>query len=115
MQEGHCLRNQVFHFCHDVQKRNNIYEAGSIETLVSIVDKNGGYTIIPELHIPFLNEEQTQNIRPLVNPPATREVSIIIRQDFIREKMLNAVADTIKKIIPASLLNERLKKYSLKI
>lgn len=115
MQEGHCLRNQIFHFCHDVQKRNNIYEAGSIDTLVSIVDKSGGYTIIPELHIPFLSTEQAKNVRPLVRPQANREVSIVIRPDFIREKLLNAVADTIKKIIPSSLLNERLKKYSLKI
>ena len=68
-----------------------------------------------ELHIPFLSEEQAKNVRPLVRPQATREVSIVIRPDFIREKLLNAVADTVKKIIPPALLNERLKKYSLKI
>ena len=115
MQEGHCLRNQVFHFCHDVQKRNNIYEAGSIGTLVSIVDKSGGYTIIPELHIPFLREEQAKDVRAMVRPQATREVSIAIRREKKKKKLLNAVADTVKKIIPPALLNERLKKYSLKI
>jgi len=50
LEEGHCLRNQVFNFCNEETKHSSIYEAGSIDTLVKIVDMNGGYTIIPELH-----------------------------------------------------------------
>lgn len=115
LQEGHCMRNQTFNFCGKIKSYNNIYEAGSIDTLIRIVDKNGGYSIIPELHIPYLTEEQKNNIVSISNPPATREISLIIRTDFIKEKMLNAVANTLKKIIPADMLNERLKKFSIKL
>jgi len=111
LEEGHCLRNQVFNFCNEETKHSSIYEAGSIDTLVKIVDMNGGYTVIPELHIDLLSEEQKQNLRAIVNPEATREISIVIRHDFVREGVLNAVAECIKQIIPAHMLDARLKKF----
>lgn len=115
LQEGHCLRNQIFNFCGKSVIKNKVYDAGSIETLIRIVDKNGGYSVIPELHLLFLTEEQKNNVRPIENPPAVREISIVIRKDFIKERLINAVADTIKTIIPQSMLDDRLKKFSIKL
>jgi len=115
LEEGHCLRNQVFNFCNKKQLHNTIYEAGSIDTLVKIVDVNGGYTIIPELHIELLSENQKLNLREIVNPEATREISVVIRHDFVREGILNAVAECVKQIIPVHMLDARLKKFSIKI
>ena len=115
LEEGHCLRNQVFNFCHEKPHHNSTYEAGSIDTLVKIVDINGGYTVIPELHIELLSEKQKLNLREIVKPEATREISIVIRHDFVREGMLNAVAECIKQIIPAHMLDARLKKFAIRI
>ena len=95
---------------------NHIYEAGSIETLIKIVDRNGGYTIIPELHIASLTEKQKAHVLPLqTNPPAQRHVSILIKEDFIRERMVNAVIDTLKSVIPAPMLEKRLSSHSIKL
>ena len=115
LEEGHCLRNQVFNFSNKKQLHNTIYEAGGIDTLVIIVDVNGGYTIIPELHIELLSEKQKLNLREIVNPEATREISVVIRHDFVREGILNAVAECVKQIIPVHMLDARLKKFSIKI
>ena len=115
LEEGHCLRNQVFNFCHEKPNHNSTYEAGSIDTLVKIVDINGGYTIIPELHFELLSEKQKLNLRNIVHPEATREISIVIRHDYVREGILNAVADTVKQIIPAHMLDARLKKFAIRI
>ena len=115
LEEGHCLRNQVFNFCHEMPHHNSIYEAGSIDTLVKIVDVNGGYTIIPELHIELLNETQKLNLRNIVKPEATREISVVIRHDYVREGMLNAVAECLKQIIPNHMLDARLKKFAIHI
>jgi LysR family hydrogen peroxide-inducible transcriptional activator len=114
LEEGHCLRNQVLNFC-DHKVHTSTIEAGSIDTLVKIVDINSGYTIIPELHIDFLTEEQKKNLRPIVRPEATREISMIIRHDYVREGVMNAVADSIKQVIPAHMLDERLKKFAIKL
>jgi LysR family transcriptional regulator, hydrogen peroxide-inducible genes activator len=115
LEEGHCLRNQVFNFCNQKPHNDSTYEAGSIDTLVKIVDMNGGYTVIPELHIELLSEKQKLNLREIVKPEATREISVVIRHDFVREGMLNAVAECVKKIIPAHMLDARLKKFAIKL
>ena len=115
LEEGHCLRNQVFNFCTEKVQHTSTYEAGSIDTLVKIVDINGGYTVIPELHIELLSDKQKLNLRNIVNPEATREISVVIRHDFVREGMLNAVAECIKQIIPAHMLDARLKKFAIRL
>lgn len=114
LEEGHCLRNQIFNFCHSYS-HSATYEAGSIDTLVKIVDCNGGYTVIPELHVDLLNEVQKKNLRNIVNPEATREISLVFRQDYVREGLMNAVADVVKKVIPAYMLDARLKKFAIKL
>jgi LysR family transcriptional regulator, hydrogen peroxide-inducible genes activator len=115
LEEGHCLRNQVFNFCNNKPEYSSTYEAGSIDTLVKIVDLNGGYTVIPELHVDLLNETQKLNLREIVKPEATREISVVIRHDFVREGILNAVAECVKQIIPSHMLDARLKKFAIKL
>ena len=138
LEEGHCLRSQVFNFCHSRRRTRTEYQAGSIDTLVRIVDTNGGYTVIPELHAAFLTEEQRGNLRPIVRQnggaPATdiapsgsipfpdcptcvpvREVSLVIREDFVRERLLNVIAGCIKHIVPEGMLDSRLKRFAIKL
>lgn len=116
LQEGHCLRNQIFNFC-NAKKSSfiSMYEAGSIDTLIKIVDANGGYTIIPELHLPFLSEEQRKNIRPLVSPAVLREISLVVREDYVKEQMLNVCANLIKHTIPEKMIDARLKKFAIRL
>lgn len=116
LKEGHCIPNGGINLCENKDIGNHIYEAGSIDTFIKIVDRNGGYTIIPELHISTLNEKQKENIQTLnVNPPAQRTVSILIKDDFIRERIVNAVLDTIKAIIPSHMMDERFKTLAIKL
>lgn len=114
LEEGHCLRNQVLNFCESKTFTSSV-EAGSIDTLVKIVDQNNGYTVIPELHIELLSEDQKQNLREIVRPEATREISLVIRHDYVREGLMNAVAKCVKEIIPAHMLDTRLKKFAIKL
>lgn len=115
LQAGNCLRDQVFNFCNDSSGYTARYEAGSIDTLIRIVDTNSGYTVIPELHIPYLSELQQANIRPLVSPEVVREISIVIRRDFVRERILNEVANAVRKAIPDHMVDPGLKKFAIRL
>lgn len=115
LKEGHCMRNQVFNFCQTQSAYSTSYEAGSIDTLIKIVDENGGYTVIPELHLPLLHEGQQAHVRQLSAPTPVREISLVIRQDYVRERLVNSVADAVKAIIPESMLDARLKKFAIKL
>ncbi len=115
LEEGHCLRDQTFNFCKGTVVYNQTFEAGSIETLIRIVDRNGGYSVIPELHLALLSDAQRKKVREIRNPPAIREVSIVIKKDFIKERLINAVSDTIKMIVPEEMIDSRLKKFAIKL
>ncbi|MDY3979866.1 MAG: hydrogen peroxide-inducible genes activator [Tidjanibacter sp.] len=115
LQEGHCLRNQVFNFCNHQSDYSAVYEAGSIDTLVRIVDRNGGYTVIPEMHAALLTAEQQLNLRPLVSPEPVREISLVIRRDYVREGLLNALAEAIKQVIPEHMIDARLRRFAIKL
>lgn len=116
MKDAQCLRDSAFSFCKSRQKGNHIYEAGSIMTLVHIVDENGGFTIIPEMHLPFLSDKQRENVRPIEGDYLSqRRVSLYIKEDYIRQRMLNTVTDTLKKFIPERMINERVRKYGIKL
>jgi LysR family hydrogen peroxide-inducible transcriptional activator len=116
LREGYCPGNGGgFPFCQCRADSKAVYEAGSIDTLVRIVDENGGYTIIPELHIPLLSEDQKRNIRPLVSPEPHREVAFVIRKDFVRERMLNILSEAVKCVIPEEMIDSYLKRFPVKL
>lgn len=115
LREAYCPNHGIFPFCQSHSGKRATYEAGSIETLVKIVDENGGYTIIPELHVPLLNNDQQRNIRHLHNPKPTREIAFVIRRDYARERLLNILVDAIKTVIPKEMIYERHKKFKIKL
>lgn len=115
LREGYCPNKGIFPFCHTQHDKPAIYEAGSIETLVKIVDENGGYTIIPELHVPLLRRCQQSHIHHLHNPEPTREIAFVVRRDYVRERLLNILTDAIKAIIPSHMILDHLKKFPIKL
>lgn len=116
MKEAQCLRDSAFSFCKARSKGHHIYEAGSIETLIRIVDENGGFTIIPKMHLPFLTDKQRENVRKIDGDYLSqRRVSLYIKDDYIRQRMLNTIVDTLKRYMPQGMLNEGIIKYGIKL
>lgn len=113
LREGYCPNRGVFPFCNYRAEHQAVYEAGSVETLIKIVDENGGYAIIPELHVPLLRKCQQSNVRVLTNPEPSREIAFVVHRNFVRERLLNILADAIRMVIPPAMINKRLKKFSI--
>lgn len=113
LREGYCPNRGIFPFCNYRAARQAVYEAGSVETLIKIVDENGGYAIIPELHVPLLRKCQQANVRVLTSPEPSREIAFVIHRNFVRERLLNILADAIRMVIPPAMINKRLKKFSI--
>lgn len=105
MKESQCMRESAFSFCKSRSIGRHIYEAGSIDTLIRIVDINGGFTIIPEMHLQFLTPEQRENVRPIEGDfVSKRSVSIYTRKDFIRHRTLETVLQTLRSFIPRKMI-----------
>ncbi len=116
MKESQCLRDSAFSFCKARSVGKRIYEAGSIETLIRIVDENGGFTIIPEMHLSMLTEKQRANVRRIEGDYLSqRRVSVYVREDFIRERMINSVVEALQTFIPRRMMDARIVKYGIKL
>lgn len=114
LEKGHCFRNQVFNLCQlKKQKAASFkYEAGSIETLINLVDHNKGITLIPKLAEMNLKTSQRKNVREFSNPKPAREISIVVKNNFIRKKIIDHLTNTIIKCLPNDMLNKKNKKIA---
>lgn len=104
---------QLTPFAHREELHTTTFDSGGLITLVHLVNQNGGYTILPELMRKVLTPEEQRNMKPIQGPKFFRTISLVIRQDYMRERMLNIVADAVKQVVPAEMLNSRLQKYKI--
>ncbi len=114
LDEVHCFRTQILNICNlktkSIVNSAFTYEAGSIETLINIVDNNNGITVIPEMALNHLTEEQKKNVRFFKDNKPVREISLITRKDFLRERLIEMIEDEIKMSVPLSLQDKSLQK-----
>lgn len=104
LDEGHCMRGQVLNICN--YKHNQAtdgifsYNTGSIDTLVRMVDVNGGLTILPELTVRNYSEEQLQYIRYFKSPEPVREISVVTTLDYAKKHVIEILKNEILNVIP---------------
>lgn len=108
LEEGHCLRAQVINLC-ELKKREKEshqldFAAGSIETLKRIVEANQGVTILPELAVKGMTKKQLEHIRQFRKPAPVREVGLVTYRYYVKEKLINALRDTILAHIPDEMM-----------
>lgn len=108
--DGHCFRNQVINLCSASNRINHElpfgFESGSLETLIRLINREGGFTIIPELAIAEgLNVPQTQIFRFSQTKPI-REISICYSRLFTKRRLIQLLADEIAISVPKAMLNK---------
>ena len=107
LEEGHCLRAQMMNLCELRKKNTNFgnleYEAGSIESLLKIVEMNKGITIVPELAVINFSDKQKKQIREFKAPVPVREISLVTYRHFVKTKLLEVLAKEIKAGVEAFL------------
>ena len=116
MEEGHCLRNQVGKICELRQQKkingNLTYSCGTLYTLLEMVKKNKGVTLLPRLAMVNNPQIKKSNIFPIQRPVPTREIGLITHQNFTKTLMLKHIISNIKsavqKYLPNASTSERI-------
>lgn len=104
--DGHCFRHQIVNLCRTMRVDRSLpffYDGGSLDTVMKIIDKEGGYTLIPELAsntIPFKNRSIIKEFKDS-NP--IREVSLIYNKHYTRRKLISCLEDIILSSIPKEM------------
>lgn len=100
LEEGNCLRNQFENICHlkesTLKPKNLDFVASSIHTLIQMVDRVGGISIIPELALSQLSEEQKHRVIRFRKPFPYREISIIYYKPTYKQKIIDELVGYIK-------------------
>jgi LysR family hydrogen peroxide-inducible transcriptional activator len=98
LEEGHCFREQALSICSRRGKKNVPtfeYRSGSIETLMSLVREDLGYTLVPELSI--FHNKKDEHIKEFIEPVPVREVSLAVHKSFSKEALIEAIRNSILK------------------
>jgi LysR family hydrogen peroxide-inducible transcriptional activator len=104
LNEGHCFRSQVLKVCGlKKNRRQSLFESGSLETLRNMVMKTSGYTIIPEMSLDGLPPVQKKLTREFCRPIPTREVSLVYGRSFHKEKIVEAIEESIVSSLPKGI------------
>mgnify|MGYP000204223710 len=94
---GHCFRNQVVNLCEmSASQHKNLpfeFESNSLETLMRIVDVEGGFTLIPELALQYMSPEKKKQVRSIANTKPLREVSVIYSRHFTKQRLITLLCD----------------------
>ena len=104
LEEGNCLRTQFENICelreNTVKPKNLEFVASNINTLVQLVDKLGGMSILPELAVEQLSAEQKNKVKRFRSPFPYREMSVIYYKPTYKQKILDElisfIADSLK-------------------
>ncbi len=107
LEEGHCFRSQIINLC-ALRKRSREgsyfeYEAGSLETLRRMVDRDDGITILPEMATLDMTAKQQQQLRYFRQPAPVREVSLATHRQFVKKKLVELLRQVIIKCVPEKI------------
>jgi len=91
------------------------FEGGRVGTLIQLVNENGGITVLPETHVKMILHSHKTHLRPIVNPAWERRIRLVIRKDYVKEGVLNAVIQAVKSIIPADMLEGIVKSERIRL
>jgi LysR family hydrogen peroxide-inducible transcriptional activator len=108
MAEGHCFRTQVMQLCRIdrriTQSRAVRFESGSFETLVQLVDRGFGITVLPALSVEQLpHKRQQSRVRPFVAPTPVRQVSFVYAREHLRRQIGDAIVACVHDGLPESV------------
>lgn len=109
LEDGHCFKDQVLNFCarpgRSAAALSNIrFQSGSLDTLVRLVQKNPGFTLIPSLMALSLRKEDlSAHVRNFKPPVPTREISLIYRRDHWKLAIIRAIEESIALHLPEAI------------
>lgn len=107
LSDGHCFRDHVINLCNYLGTTDSElpfhFEAGSLETLMNIVDREGGLTLIPELAREGMSEKRLSNVLSFTNIKPLREVSLVYSRHFAKHKLINLLWREIRESIPEEM------------
>lgn len=110
LEDGHCFRAQVINLC-GLHRRTVLasvrFAGGSFETLRGLIDRVGGYTLVPETFAMTLPQAvRTAQVRSIRHRVPTREVGLVHHRSSWKSDIRRALREAIDAGRPPALATE---------
>lgn len=112
LQEGHCLRAQVYQICELSVKNpksdiNFEFESGSMGSLLQFTKASKGMTIIPYLaSIDFVDQEK-EHLVEFIDPTPVRSIGLLTHRFFVKKQLLKALQEIIQESVSGLIPNSK--------
>ena len=99
LNKGNCLRTQMIQFC-QINEKNGVdewnYQGGNIELLIEMVNRNGGYTLVPENY--NLSENTRSHLKRIdgIDGAPAREIIGIFNNRSIKKEQIEKILRSIQ-------------------
>ena len=107
LEEGNCLKTQFENICqlkeNSLKPKNLDFLASNMNTIIHMVDEVGGISILPELAIDQLNQEQKNKISRFRKPHPFREISVIYYKPTYKQKIIDELMSYIQRSMKQKL------------
>ncbi|CCH02360.1 transcriptional regulator, LysR family [Fibrella aestuarina BUZ 2] len=102
LSEGHCFRDQVLNLCGGrFSGRSALrYETGSLETLVRLIERQDGFTLLPYLATLDFDPIRRARLRSFAGKQPKRDVSLVMHRSFLKRSLINALQREILAHLP---------------
>ena len=117
LEDGHCFRDNVVNICKNLKNSNAKdsfqLESGSFETLIKLSNEGFGMTLLPYLNtLDFSKKEQKEYLRYFNEPSPAREVSLLYKKSELKMQIINALYDSISRVIRGAIAFHNIKVIS---
>lgn len=104
LQEGHCLRTQIYQICErsNLAPKNDLnfeFESGSMDSLLRFTSANKGITILPYLASLDLTDAEKQNLVEFIAPAPVRSIGLLTHKFFVKKRLLKDLEQVIQSSI----------------
>jgi LysR family hydrogen peroxide-inducible transcriptional activator len=98
MDETHCVRDQILAICERKKDHTNKTTVhGGIHTLLSVVDEENGFTLVPELLSSVVNKSQLRMIKA---SNYRRKISLLCRKSHPKKRLVDLLVEEILENLP---------------
>lgn len=117
LEEGHCLSGQAKRICTLQNAKSTASNlrigADSLDMLIHLVDRKGGFTIVPELYVDQLPLARKEHIQHFTEPIPVREVSLVTWRERSKFRLVQGLRELVctqiqPKIESAGLQNAQM-------
>ncbi len=97
LSEGHCMRDQIIELCPEgiADRTGALFESGSLETLVRMVDATGTMTIIPHMALEYIPARSAAQVKPFAKGATSRKIALATRRTYVKQGLIAALRQSI--------------------